>query len=283
MIARVRRACGEKRVGHTGTLDPMASGVLVVCVGVTTRLVQYLEEESGLLAKEYEAVVRFGFETTTDDAEGEPRESSQGVTSAFDVAARLRVEAALGQFQGDLMQTPPAFSAKKVGGRNAYSIARAGGQVTLEPVAVHVGSVEIVAWNENELTLRIACSRGTYIRALARDIGRAAGCPAHLSGLRRLRSGRFNIETAISADALSAETVGRAFLSERALLESWPSIELSDVEVDAIAQGRAIRSGESWTEGARVRLFAGPSQSVLFALGRFVGGEIRPFCVLGTP
>jgi len=155
VVARVRRIAGTRRVGHTGTLDPMATGVLVLCLGKATRLIPYIEEMGGVAAKEYEARIRFGFETTTDDSEGEPRGEAAPLKS-LDAA---RINAALAAFVGEIEQVPPAFSAKKVAGERAYKMARRGEAVELKAVRVHVESAELEGFEDGIATVRFSCSR----------------------------------------------------------------------------------------------------------------------------
>ncbi|HEY5506633.1 MAG TPA: tRNA pseudouridine(55) synthase TruB, partial [Coriobacteriia bacterium] len=188
VVARVRRSTGEGRVGHAGTLDPMATGLLVVLIGAYARLAPYLTSAS----KCYEATIAFGAETDTDDAEG-------AVTRRAAVPAELldpgHARVVLSGFLGSSMQTPPAYSAIKVGGRTAHREARAGSAMELEPRPVEVLAAELLATDADAASWNVAfdVSKGTYIRALARDIGRACGSAAHLSALRRTTSGRLTL------------------------------------------------------------------------------------------
>jgi tRNA pseudouridine55 synthase len=193
VVARVRRLTGERRVGHTGTLDPLATGVLLLCVGRATRLAEYLMQGD----KVYRATVRFGIETETWDAEGEI------VTEAD--ARRLSqadIEAALPQFTGIITQTPPMYSALKHEGRTLYRLARQGITIEREPRRVEIASLVVREWRSPDLVLDVSCSKGTYIRALAHDLGQALGTGAYLANLARTAVGPFRIEQAISLDAL---------------------------------------------------------------------------------
>lgn len=192
VVAIARRALHTRRIGHTGTLDPFATGLLVLLVGRATRLAQFVDDEP----KVYEASIRFGSETTTDDVTGE-------VTRTAELPRAGVVDAAIASLTGTLLQRPPDFSAKKVAGQRAYAAARAGAPLTLEPVRVDVHDWAIRHRSDDALEVTISCGGGTYIRALARDLGRAAGSAAHLTALRRIRSGSFDVRRAVAAEALA--------------------------------------------------------------------------------
>lgn len=273
VVGRVRRIAGTRRVGHTGTLDPMATGVLVICLGKATRLIPYVEESGGADAKEYEAVIRFGFETTTDDAEGEASSDPQAVGTLTPEA----VAAALKTFVGPLMQTPPAYSAKKVAGERAYARARRGEEVTLDPVRVEVTSAELLDLSDAGARVRFACSRGTYIRALARDLGRALGVGAHLAALRRTRSGSARIETAVPISELGAESLEARLTPMVQILEAWPRVGVNDREAKDLRLGRAITLGHTGEASGRVRVCEGSGS--LVALATIEGARLQPFCV----
>jgi len=198
VVARIRRLAGTRRVGHAGTLDPMATGVLVVGVERATRLLGHLMASS----KEYDARIRLGEATTTDDAEGECLGGADA--AALAVSA---VEAALGAFVGDLLQVPSSVSAIKVGGRRAHARVRAGETVTLEPRPVRIEAIKVrrvrPAPPYLDVDVSLTCSSGTYVRALARDLGSALGVGGHLTVLRRTRSGQFTLADAVSLDALA--------------------------------------------------------------------------------
>lgn len=274
VVARLRRLADTRRVGHTGTLDPMATGVLVVCLGKATRLIPYIEELGGVDAKEYEARIRFGFETTTDDAEGEPR----GEAVPFGALTKAKVRAAVAAFVGEIDQTPPAFSAKKVAGERAYALARRGEEVELKPVRVHVGRAEVLALEGDIAQVRIACSRGTYIRALARDLGRALGVGAHLVSLRRTRSGVADLSRAVRLEELSPESLSAALVPMMAVLETWPSVTAGEAEAADLRLGRAVNLGKAReTAGTRVRIC--DREGRLVALATSDGSRMQPFCV----
>ncbi|HEX8352045.1 MAG TPA: tRNA pseudouridine(55) synthase TruB, partial [Pyrinomonadaceae bacterium] len=202
VVARARRVLREKRVGHTGTLDPFATGVLVLLVGRATRLAQFLSGAE----KEYEATVRLGYSTDTGDLTGQRRESPSPGEAALDCAplTRERLEAALAPLRGEIEQVPPMYSAKKVRGKKLYELARRGEEIERQAVRVRVSEFEIAAEgggsllspNEDgtcDLRARVVCSAGTYVRALAESLGENLGTGAHLAALRRTRAGEFGL------------------------------------------------------------------------------------------
>ncbi len=274
VVARVRRIAGTRRVGHTGTLDPMATGVLVVCLGKATRLIPFIEEASPLDAKEYEATIRFGFETTTDDAMGESRGEARPVVGLTEDALR----ACLANATGWLEQVPPAYSAKKVEGERAYAMARRGEDVELKPVRIHVASAEVLEFSGETARVRYVCSRGTYIRSLARDLGRVLGVGAHLSALRRTRSVGATLAQAVKLDELTPEVLASRLVAPSAILDGWPRAAVSIAEAADLRLGRSIRAqSQAWDSGARIRLI--DDLGDLVALGRIEGRTIQPFCV----
>ncbi len=194
VVARTRRLLNVKKVGHTGTLDPMATGVLVICLGRATRLADRIQ--AGV--KEYIGTIRFGAETTTDDAEGE-------ITLTFPVEhlTAAEIESAAAGFVGTSMQTPPQFSARKVGGKRMYEIARKGGSVEAPPREITIFELELLSVQLPDVEVRIVCSKGTYIRSVARDLGRLVGSGAHLAALRRTRSGEFTAENGVTMERLA--------------------------------------------------------------------------------
>ena len=220
-VDRARRALRTKRIGHGGTLDPFATGLLVLLVGRVTRLLPYLDGEP----KAYEATIRFGAETDTDDLTG-------AVTVEAPVPDRAAVEKAIEGLTGDIEQVPPAYSAKQVGGTRAYAAARRGQALALAAVPVRVARWEVRAWRSPECDVAVVCGGGTYIRALARDLGRAAGSAAHLTALRRTGSGRFTVGDAVAVDAIAPGAV-------RSPLEAIPDAER--IVVDAPGRARIAR------------------------------------------
>jgi tRNA pseudouridine55 synthase len=227
VVDHARRALGTRRIGHGGTLDPFATGLLVLLVNRATRLLPFLDGEP----KVYRARIRFGASTTTDDRDGEILEEKP-------VPSRETVEAAITSLTGHLLQRPPAYSAKSVGGVRAYKAARRGKPVTLEPVGVRVYEWRLIGWEGAELDAEIRCSGGTYVRALARDLGEASGSVAHLSALRRVSSGRFNVTDAVTMDALDARNF--ALLPVGAAVHQLPKQTLDDLDARRVTHGQSV-------------------------------------------
>jgi tRNA pseudouridine55 synthase len=277
VVAAVRRALGVSRVGHAGTLDPMATGVLPLLLGRATRLAQFLSAAR----KTYVAAVRFGWATDTDDASGTPLGSAPAAGVPPDPE---RLRAAINGFTGDLLQRPPAFSAKKVGGRRSYDLARRDQAVQLPPVAVTVHALALDALVGDTATLRITSSAGFYVRALARDLGTALGTGAHLAALRRIGSGEFTIESAIPLEEALAEPAAarRAVRPLHDLLRDRPGVRLTPAEVDAVRHGRDVAPAEP-AEGSLdtdvVRLLAPDGALVAIARTRSPG-VLHPAVVL---
>ncbi len=230
VVDHVRRALRERRVGHTGTLDPFATGVLPVCVGKATRLARFLAGGD----KVYRATVRLGFGTTTDDRLGEPLAPPRPV--ALD---RPAVRGALDRLTGAYDQLPPAFSAKHVAGRRAYELALEGREVPRRPVPVTVHTVDLVDLTGDHLEIEVRCSPGTYVRAFARDLGEALGVGGHLSALRRLRSGAFDLGQALALDAVEGDA-GRSLLPLARLLPELPAVRVGSDGRAALRHGRDL-------------------------------------------
>ena len=234
VVGRCRRIFGTRRVGHAGTLDPMATGVLVIGVDRATKILGLLTGAS----KSYAATIRLGQATSTEDAEGELLQevSAEHLTQAA-------VSAAIGGLRGDIMQVPSTVSAVKVGGQRAYRLAREGHSVELAARPVHIDRFEMLALQRHgpliDLDVAVDCSSGTYIRALARDLGDALAVGGHLTALRRTRVGRFGLEQARSLDEL-AERPRLSFSLDEACLQLFPSRDLTAEEADAAANGRAL-------------------------------------------
>jgi tRNA pseudouridine55 synthase len=234
VVAVVRRSIGVRRVGHAGTLDPAAEGVLPICVGRATRLVDRLADAD----KGYYAEIVLGAATQTDDAEGEVVATAP-VPDLDDDA----LDAALGPFRGTILQRPPAFSAVKVGGRRAYDLARRGDEPRLRPREVMVHRLTSHWWRPPRLALTIACSKGTYIRAIARDLGEALGCGAHLGRLVRLWVGSFHLADAISLDELGSAArdgrLDRSLLPADAAVADLPAAIVESRRLVDMGHGRA--------------------------------------------
>ena len=266
VVARARRLLGTRRIGHTGTLDPFATGLLVLGINRATRLIQFLAGDD----KEYEAVARFSFATDTGDLTGTPLGTP--VSAAHLTIAQLD-EAAAG-LRGRIQQTPPMYSAKKTGGVKLYELARQGAQVERQPVEVEVKTLEIVQACApcdaltRDFVLRVTCSAGTYVRALAEDLGRRLGIGAHLSALRRTRAGQFSLAQAVTLEQLAdlAQTgqVERTRLTLSAALP-FTEIRVSAEEQHALAQGRVIHRRAELPAGALGKLCN--QQGELLAIG----------------
>jgi tRNA pseudouridine55 synthase len=274
VVARARRVLREKRVGHTGTLDPFATGVLVLLVGRATRLAQF---HAGA-EKEYLATLRLGFDTDTGDLTGERREGEGSVDCS---TLKLEdVEAALAPLRGEFEQVPPMYSAKKVGGKKLYELARRGEEIERGAVPVRVSEFEIVA-DENEAAFktnedgtcdvraRVVCSAGTYVRALAESVGEGLKTGAHLAALRRTRAGEFGLERAVSLEELPRLVgEGREFLVPlEAALPHLPSAHLTAEDARRVRHGAAVPARGAWEEGAHVALF--DERGGLLAVGAY--------------
>lgn len=230
VVARVRKLARQRKVGHAGTLDPMATGVLLVCLGQATRLIEYLMDSR----KQYRATIHFGRTTDTLDAEGRlvAENDPSGLTES-------RLRALLPAFQGDIQQYPPIFSALKQGGQPLYKKARAGQPVEVEPRPVTIHALTWLAWDPPELTVEVTCSAGTYIRALARDLGQAAGPGAHLSALTRLASGPWTIDQAVPLAELEDSSDWQTYLhpADRAIAH-LPRVTLDEEATGRVSQGQ---------------------------------------------
>jgi tRNA pseudouridine55 synthase len=232
VVDRVRQMSGQRRVGHAGTLDPSATGVLIVCLGQATRVAEYLMASD----KVYHAQIRLGVSTNTDDAEGE-------VTAVAEVdVSKEEVQEALASFIGSIQQVPPAYSALKYQGTALYQWARRGVTVERKPRSVEIYHIELFDWAPPLLTIQVKCSPGTYIRALARDLGQKLGCGAHLQSLTRLASGHFTLEEAVSLDEL-AEAFAQGNWQEFIHPMDEALLDFEPIVVDAQAEQR-IRHGQ---------------------------------------
>src|SRR5579863_5180861 len=247
VVNKMRRLAGTRKVGHLGTLDPAATGVLPLVVGRATRLAQFYTRND----KVYEGVVRFGFATDTYDAEGERTSVETQV-----VLRRDEVEAALERFRGEFEQTPPPVSAKKIAGTPAYALARKNLPVELKPVSVEVYSLELLRVEGDQAEIRVHCSAGTYLRSIAHEAGLALGCGAHLKSLRRTASGDFKIEAARTleqlADIAAEGRLGEALIPAVQLLPDFPMEMVDSITAGQIRNGRDFRVSPFQTRrGAR--------------------------------
>ncbi len=239
VVAKIRKLLKQKRVGHAGTLDPAASGVLPICIGQGTRVAEYLSESG----KAYRAQIRFGVVTDTYDAEG----TTLRTTDASKLTLE-RIEEVLPQFLGAQMQLPPLYSAIKIQGQPAYKRMRAGEEITLEARPVEIYRLQVVAWEAPVLTLDVECSKGTYIRSLAYDLGERVGYGAHLTGLVRTRSGPFTLTESISlaqlALAVEQGTVAECVFPADSALQQYPALYLDAESVERVLHGNAFRYEE---------------------------------------
>lgn len=261
VVAKVRRMLQERRVGHTGTLDPFATGVLVVLVGGATRLAQFLSGSD----KEYEAVIRLGFATDTGDVTGKPLEP---LTKRLDPWSRGEVEAAMAGLRGQIKQVPPMYSAKKQGGKKLYELARRGEHVEREPARVTISVFEMVdllpqnSDGTTDIQVRVVCSAGTYIRTLAEDLGKRLGVGAHVAELRRTRAGQFDLQHSLTLEQLETNVQKDALadfvVPPDVALEFLPQVCLTSLEVQHTQQGRplklSITPAEVFNDAAFVRM-----------------------------
>ncbi|MGE5461428.1 MAG: tRNA pseudouridine(55) synthase TruB [Solirubrobacterales bacterium] len=262
VVDAVRRVLGTRKVGHAGTLDPMATGLLLVGVGRATRLLRFL----GDLPKTYEGTGGLGVETATLDADGEVTRTSEVVVT------RRALEAAAAALVGDSMQRPPAYSAVKVGGRKLYEAARKGEVLEAVPRAIHVEAFEILTFGSPEFGFRVTCSGGTYVRALVADVGAALGCGAHLGRLRRTAIGPFDVR-----DASPPERLGAPLPIERAVAH-LPRVDLEEAEEARAAANGSILA-PTGLEGPYA-VFAPDGH--LVGVWRDVGAKAKPETVLGS-
>jgi tRNA pseudouridine55 synthase len=249
VVNRVSRLVGTARVGHAGTLDPLATGVLLVCVGKATRLIDFAQQ----MEKQYRGTFLLGRTSTTEDVEGEVTLlAGAAEPSAADIAA------AAASFIGETLQRPPAFSALKVAGRRAYDLARAGRPVVLVPRKIFVRAIEVVAYDYPELTLDITCGSGTYVRSLGRDLAERLGAGAVMSALARTRIGAFAVSDAHDLTQLRPEGIRDWLSSPRKLTSALPTVELSIDQAFEISNGRYITLTTAELRGAHDIAAIGP-------------------------
>lgn len=265
VVAKIRRGLKLKKVGHAGTLDPLASGVLIICVGHATRLSDYVMH----MTKRYHADVCLGVTTETYDAEGavqQVRDPSQ--------VTRDSVVTALKPFLGDIEQIPPMYSAIKQGGKKLYDLARAGETVEREARRVRIDSLDLIEWSPPHFTVNITCSAGTYIRSLAYDLGEALNVGAHLAGLTRLSSGTFTLEQAVTLDMLlSSDQWKQYVVTPQQALPHWPILNLDADQTAHMLQGRAFAGS---TEMTSENVFAVAPDGRLLGVLEARGGRYRP-------
>lgn len=270
VVDLVRKDLGIQKVGHAGTLDPLATGVLVVCVGRATRLTPYLTAH----AKRYRARLHMGVRTDTMDAEGQTLSSTEDIPLTVDP-----ITAVLADYRGTINQIPPMYSAKKVGGKRLHRLARAGKIVERQSVSIHIDALRVEAYTPPFLDLDIACSKGTYVRVLADDIGLAVGCGAHISSLRRTASGSISIDQCCAIDDIG-DGLG-AMIDPNQALADLPEITLPDHLASRFSNGTAVATANGTAElcedvTTRVR----GSQGELLGIGQMTGSLVTPKCVL---
>jgi len=286
VVHRARRILNQRSIGHLGTLDPMATGVLPLVIGSFTRLAQfYLSSE-----KTYEGTIRFGFSTDTYDAEGEPTSTPATVRLSWE-----EVEALVPRFSGVIAQTPPPFSAKKIKGVPAYKLARKQQEVRLEPVQVEIKQLEILSVDVDRASFRACVGSGTYMRSIAHDIGQALGCGAHLESLRRTSVAEFSAAEAHTLEELTAAAGNTApsengqlhgeleefetlFVHPRKLLPALPSVTADEMATAQIRNGRTVNLPEM-SRARQVKVFSGQRDLIAIAT-RVAGTLFHPKIVL---
>jgi tRNA pseudouridine55 synthase len=266
-VAAVRRALRTRAVGHTGTLDPFASGLLLVCVGPATRLAEYFAP----LPKTYVATMRLGEATDTDDHTGEIIASSD----AWSGLAREQVEAALAAQVGTIEQLPPSYSAKKVDGERMYAVARRGGEVERTPVTVIIYAIRVMSIDLPEVVFEVECGSGTYIRAIARDAGEALGVGGHLRELRRTRIGPHDVARAVPMDRLGEENLVReAMLAPADAVSHLPRVVADERGEADLRHGRAVQAPDGFVADGAVAVVSTGGE--LLAVGEAADGVVRP-------
>jgi len=246
VVQTVRRGTGIRRAGHTGTLDPRASGVLVILIGPAVRLSEFVSASD----KRYQATIRIGSTTDTYDAEGRITSENQ-----FDDITEEQFDTMLQQYVGEIKQVPPPYSAVKVKGRKAYELARKGEEVELEPRTINVYSLEVLEWDLPEAVIDVYCSSGTYVRSLTNDLGISLGTGAYLVGLRRTKSGRFTLRDAVPLrrlqEAFDAGDWYKFLIPAAEALSDWPLIELDADQVEKVRHGHRIAAEADHSGWAR--------------------------------
>jgi len=276
VVSLVRRATGEKSIGHLGTLDPMATGVLPLLLGRYTRLAQYF----GQAEKEYTGTIRFGWATDTFDAEG----SVVGESAALALGLE-KLRGLAGRFHGEMDQVPPVYSAKKINGVPAHKLARAGLPVPVKPARITIHHFELLGLEGDTASFRMAVSAGGYVRSVAHELGQAAGCGAHLASLRRVRAGAFGLDVAITVDQLKAASVAGPSALEallphpRTLLPEMPSVTVDEQSAGRLRNGMQVNLPE-YGRAPLVKVFSSPTELIAIAK-RVAGTLMQPVAVIG--
>ena len=273
VVSIVRRVVGERAIGHLGTLDPMATGVLPLLVGKYTRLAQFFGESQ----KWYEGRIRFGFATDSFDADGTATSPAESLTTSFTELQRFAE-----RFRGKIDQVPPIFSAKKIQGVPAHKLARAGAEVPVKPARITIHDFRLLSLEGDEATFTMHVSAGGYVRSVAHELGQLATCGAHLSALRRTRAGAFTLEQAISIDDLKMMTtceIEARLPHPRTLLPEMPSITVDDQTAGKIRNGMQVNLPD-FSPASLVKIFTTPVD--LLAIGRRIAGTLmQPIVVMG--
>jgi len=273
VVAIVRRATGERSVGHLGTLDPMATGVLPLLLGKYTRLAQFF----GAAEKSYIGTIRFGFATDTFDAEGEPAGEAVALGLGLEELRELAKH-----FHGEMDQMPPVFSAKKIGGVPAHKLARAGKEVPVKAARITIQEFALTGLEGDTASFVMRVSAGGYVRSVAHELGGLAGCGAHLASLRRTRAGVFGLEHAITVEELKAMSVAEVearLPHPRGLLVEMPSVMVDEQTAGKIRNGVQVNVAE-FSGAALVKVFAGPRE-LLCVAKRVAGTLVQPVVVMG--
>ena len=275
VVSRLRRLTGEQSIGHLGTLDPMATGVLPLLLGRFTRLAQYFSSAE----KSYTGTIRFGFSTDTYDAEGEPTGSSVEPELTLD-----ELRAAAERFRGEVQQLPPAFSAKKIAGTPAYKLARSGKPVELKPVTIRIACFEVLTLNGTEAQFEMAVSAGGYVRSVAHELGQRLGCGAHLSSLRRTQAGPFTLAEAHTLEELTPlagnlKALEGTCVHPRSILPHMPAVTADETALGRLRNGGQANLAE-FSEAKLVKVFEGQRNLVAIAQ-RLAGTLFHPVTVLG--
>ncbi len=294
VVARVRKLSAHRRVGHTGTLDPFATGVLVILIGRATRLAQFLSGAE----KEYEAVVRFGFATDTGDVTGVALEEIHAKAHGSHSFSTDEIDAAISSLLGEIEQTPPMYSAKKIAGQKLYELARRGEKVERKPVRILISEFEAVERNgalltqsddgNRDLAVRVVCSAGTYIRTLAEDLGKELGIGAHVAELRRTRAGQFQIEDAITLEQLHGQvqtgTLEELLVSPDLALSFLPALDFDAVAAQRIALGidQSVADSVAWPNGQPVRMRGAEGELMAVGIYDREKNSVHPQVVIGS-
>jgi tRNA pseudouridine55 synthase len=273
VVSIVRRATGERSVGHLGTLDPMATGVLPLLLGKYTRLAQFFSDSD----KHYAGTIRFGFATDTFDAEGSPTTEPAPLRLTL---SELRLLA--GQFHGTMEQVPPVYSAKKIGGVPAHKLARAGKEVRVKPARITIHEFAIESLEHETAGFTIEVSAGGYVRSVAQELGQMAGCGAHLASLRRRQAGAFTLAQAMTVDelkTLTAEEIAARLPHPRTILQEMPSVIVDEATAGRVRNGMQVNVPEL-SAAPLIKVFSGPRELLCIAR-RVAGTLVQPAVVLG--